>query len=258
MISGDRTHLKPQELRRYLSAGYAVVSPDYRLAPETTLDGILEDVQDAYQWMRKHGPDLLGIDPDRTAMVGHSAGGYLSLMAGVRLRPGPQALVAFYGYGDITGPWANQPDPFYNTQPAISREEAYRAVYGPVISTAPASERKRFYHYCRQQGIWATAVVGHNPTIDPTDRARYNPRDGISHDYPPTLLLHGDQDTDVPHEQSVRMARELARRGVDHRFVSLSGAPHGFDKPEFAEQPTVVKALEVVQQFLCDHLANPA
>jgi acetyl esterase/lipase len=254
MISGDRSRLRPQELQRYLSAGYTVVSADYRLAPETLLDGILEDVCDAYGWMRQHGPDELGIDPDRTAIVGHSAGGYLTLMAGARLGPRPRALVSFYGYGDITSEWANQPDPYYNTQPAISQEEALRGVYGPVISTAPSPERKRFYHYCRQRGMWATAVVGWDPTVDPADAVRYSPRFSVTADYPPTLLLHGDQDTDVPHEQSAWMARELARHSVNHQFISLPGAPHGFDKPEYLEQPEVIKALAVVGQFLCHHL----
>jgi hypothetical protein len=34
------------------AAGFAVVSIDYRLAPETKLAAILEDVQDACKWVR--------------------------------------------------------------------------------------------------------------------------------------------------------------------------------------------------------------
>jgi dipeptidyl aminopeptidase/acylaminoacyl peptidase len=45
--------------------------------------------------------------------------------------------------------------------------------------------------------------------------------------YPPTLLIHGTQDTDVPHEQSVAMDRELARHKVAHEFISVSGGGHG-------------------------------
>jgi acetyl esterase/lipase len=69
------------QLDRYLAAGYTVVAIDYRLAPETKLPGILEDVQDAYGWLRKTATELR-IDPTRIGIVGHSAGGYLALMAG--------------------------------------------------------------------------------------------------------------------------------------------------------------------------------
>ena len=53
--------------------------------------------------MREKGPDLFQADPHRIAVIGRSPGGYLTLMAGFCLNPRPQALVAFYGYGDIAG-----------------------------------------------------------------------------------------------------------------------------------------------------------
>src|SRR5690242_11997639 len=37
-------------LRALLEAGFTVVSIDYRLAPETKLPGIIEDVRDAFRW----------------------------------------------------------------------------------------------------------------------------------------------------------------------------------------------------------------
>ncbi len=42
--------------------------------------------------------------PDRVGMVGHSAGGNLTLMAGTFPNP-PKVLVSFYGYGDIVSAW---------------------------------------------------------------------------------------------------------------------------------------------------------
>ena len=63
--------------------GYALVSFDYRLAPEVKLPAIIEDVQDAFRWLREQGPKLLHIDPDRVVVTGGSAGGYLTLMTGV-------------------------------------------------------------------------------------------------------------------------------------------------------------------------------
>lgn len=42
-----------------LEVGFSVVSIDYRLAPETKLPGILEDVRDAFHWIRANAPRLL-------------------------------------------------------------------------------------------------------------------------------------------------------------------------------------------------------
>ena len=41
------------------------------------------------------------------------------------------------------------------------------------------------------------------------------------------MLIHGTADTDVPHDQSVMMAREFSRHGVRHEMISSPGAEHG-------------------------------
>ena len=74
LIFSDRGSVRQHQLQRYLQAGYVVVSIDYRLAPETKLPEIIEDLQDAYQWVRKKGPELFRIDPDHVALVGNSQG----------------------------------------------------------------------------------------------------------------------------------------------------------------------------------------
>src|SRR6185369_1909244 len=63
LIMGNRGGLNTQQLQRYLQGGYTVVSIDYRLAPETKLKSIIEDLQDAYAWIKTKGPELFGIDP---------------------------------------------------------------------------------------------------------------------------------------------------------------------------------------------------
>jgi len=84
---------------------YTIISIDYRLAPQAKLSQILQDLDDAYRWVRGEGPKLFRIDPNRIAVVGHSAGGYLALTSGFRLNPRPTAVVSFYGYGDIAAEW---------------------------------------------------------------------------------------------------------------------------------------------------------
>jgi acetyl esterase/lipase len=138
LIFGNRGSVGQHQLERYLQAGYVVIAIDYRLAPETKLAEIIEDLQDAYRWVREKGHDLFGIDPDRVALVGDSAGGYLTLMGGFCLKPRPAALVSFYGYGDIR---KHRPDPHYLNLDRIDKEEAYKVVGGDVLSGSPIFPR---------------------------------------------------------------------------------------------------------------------
>jgi dipeptidyl aminopeptidase/acylaminoacyl peptidase len=85
----------------------------------------------------------------------------------------------------------------------------------------------RFYLYCRQNGLWPREVAGLDPAADARAFDRFCPVRNVSPEYPPTLLIHGTKDTDVPHEQSVLMDRELTRHGVRHELVSVPGGGHG-------------------------------
>ncbi len=244
-----------EQFSRYLKAGYTVISIDYRLAPETKLDGIIEDLKDAFQWVRAKGPELR-IDPGRLAVVGHSAGGYLTLMSGFCVEPRPKALVAFYGYGDIIGDWYKRPDKHYSKQKAVPKEGAYGAVGRSIISESTFNvDRGKFYLYCRQNGLWPKEVVGHDPDKEPEKFARFCPVQNVSKDYPPTLLLHGDKDTDVPYEQSVMMASELQRHGIAHKLITIPGGGHGFDG-RIRENPEVSAAFDTVLAFLKQHVRS--
>ncbi|HVN82685.1 MAG TPA: alpha/beta fold hydrolase [Terriglobia bacterium] len=249
LIFGNRGGINQEQLQRYLEAGFVVVSVDYRLAPETKLPEILMDLEDAYRWLREKGPGLFQVDPDHIAVVGHSAGGYLTLTAGYRFRPRPKALVSFYGYGDIAGTWYSKPDPFYLKEPIVSEEKADAAV-GHVPISEPLQEEVRwpFYLYCRQQGLWPKEVAGHDPETEPGAFDAFCPLRNVSSDYPPTLLLHGDKDTDVPFEQSEQMARELKRNGIPLEFIPIAGGPHGFDWK--MKDPQTAKAFDEIIAFL--------
>ena len=226
LIMGRRDWINDVHLESFVAAGFAVVAIDYRLAPETRLPEIANDVEDAFGWVAGEGARRFGFDPVRIGVVGYSAGGYLTLLAGQRVRPRPRALVAFYGYGDIGGSWYSRPDPFYCLQPLVTKAEAMVGVGGPVLAAVPPEQdsgRSRFYLYCRQQGLWPRHVTGFDPDRQPEAFAPYCPVQNVIPDYPPTLLLHGDQDTDVPYEQSVLMAAALQQAGVEHELVTIPG-----------------------------------
>jgi len=134
LIMGNRSGINGALRDKLLAAGYAVVSIDYLLAPETKLPGIVADLQDTFRWLRSKGSDLIRIDPKRVAVLGGSVGGYLTLMAGFRAEPRPQGLVSIWGYSDIAGAWYSKPDPFYHTKPLVSKPDVYKAVGCPVFS----------------------------------------------------------------------------------------------------------------------------
>jgi len=252
LISGARYPIQMDFHEPLMKRGFAIVSIDYRLAPETKLPEIIKDVQDAYRWIREEGPALFGADPERIGVQGGSAGGYLTLMTGFCVDPRPRVLVSFYGYGDIIGDWYSKPDPFYCSQPAISKEAAYSAVGEGIPCGHPQGRRRGdFYLYCRQHGLWPKEVSGFDPHTQPEQFKPYCPVQNVARDYPPTFLGHGDKDTDVPYEQSVMMDAALKQAGVEHEFMTLRDAGHGFSH---ARQEEYQQVLDRSIAFLVRHL----
>jgi acetyl esterase/lipase len=204
---------------------HVLISIDYRLAPETKLPAIIEDVQDAFRWIHKEGPRQLNIDAEKLVVVGESAGGYLTLMTGFCIKPRPRVLIANAGYGGIVGPWYSRPNAYYLQQPQVTKEEAYAAVGSTCVSEG-AGARGKFYLYCRQNGIWPQEVTGHNPDTEPQWFDRYCPVRNVSTQYPPTVLIHGTADTDVPYVESDDMDRALTHFHVPHTFITVPGGGH--------------------------------
>jgi acetyl esterase/lipase len=229
LIFGNRGALPADEREQLLQAGYVVVAIDYRLGPETKLPEILKDVEDAYRWIQEKGPTLFSADPRRVAIVGQSAGAYLALMAGVRVHPSPKAIISFYGYGDIAGDWYSRPSAFFLSEQRVTKKEAFRAVSNRVLSESPLLPRYEFYVFCRQNGRWPQEIAGLDPLSQSEQLSNLSPERLVGPHYPPTFLLHGDRDTDVPYEMSERMAAVLQQQGVEHRLLKMEGFNHMFD-----------------------------
>lgn len=257
LIMGNRESVPKNLLNLARKEGYAVVSFDYRLAPEVKLPDIASDLDDAFTWSRGEGAKSCYLDPERMVVTGGSAGGYLTLLAGVRLKEKPRALVAYWGYGDVDGDWYTKPSEHYRKMPLVPKEEAASGVGKQVLTGSEpgydGKARGRYYLHLRQNGLWTKEVTG----FDPADKAKldpYCPVRNITKDYPPTMLVHGTVDTDVPYELSAAMEKELANHKVPHELVTVRNAGHGLSggDPKLVEEAHA-KALK----FIRDHLGSP-
>lgn len=230
LIVGSREGIYGRAKKMMLDAGYIVVSIDYRLAPETKLPEIIEDLEDAYTWVYKKGPKLFNAETKKIAVMGDSAGGYLTLTSGFRAKPKPAVLVSFWGYGDLIGDWLVKPSTAARfTRNKMTKEEAYRQVSGPPISNGNDRNGNggAFFAFCRRQGIWTKEISNWNPIKEKEKFFPYMPVKNVKRDYPPTILIHGTDDSDVPYEQSVMMAEQLKKHGVEHKLITVPGAEHG-------------------------------
>ena len=170
--------------------GIAVVAVNYRLSKPGTPSwpGNLDDVRGAARWLRANGPRF-GIDPDRIALLGASAGAHLALLAGLDGRDlGVKAVVDFYGPSDLRSLYDD------GTRARTSLN---------LLFDGPPAERPGQYEAA-------------------------SPAGRVKPGAPPVLLLHGSDDLLIPPGQSERLVEALGRAGVEHRLLVLPGARHGF------------------------------
>lgn len=245
LIWGSKKNIVPQQIELFLNAGYSIMSIDYRLAPETKLEKIIEDVRDAIKWLKING-DKYKLDPSKIAVYGNSSGGYLGLVSGT-FQEKPNAIISFYGYGDISDDWYSEPSDFYLKMPIVSKDQAHNLIEATPI-TEGNKNRFLYYLYCRQKGIWPSEVSGYGLLADKESLLQFCPLYNIDEGYPPTLLVHGNKDTDVPYEQSLEMHNALTKANVYNELITVDNAGHLFDYD--MKNPKVKEIFQSVLTFL--------
>lgn len=218
---GDRTQMRGYGIL-IGRLGFVCVASEYRLTPEAPWPAQVHDVKAALRWMRANAATL-GLDPDRIAISGNSAGGHLSLFAA-----GTQDDPAWEGEGGNAG--------------AGTRVAASIAFYPPVSFVKPDGSL----------GGFASVLLGENPSVEAARAAA--PETYLSPAFPPTLLIHGTSDELVPVGESSLVFDRLSRAGVPAEMHLYAGQPHGFDAaPAFGRQSAEVMAL-----FLRRYVGDPA
>ncbi|MCX7048428.1 MAG: alpha/beta hydrolase [Candidatus Sumerlaeota bacterium] len=254
LMMGSKKWVQPDLLELSRAQGYCLVSANYRLAPQVKLPEIIGDLRDFMKWINEKGPELFHADASRIVVAGSSAGGYLTMMTGI-IEPRPKALVAYYGYGDVDGPWYTTPSEFYRKQPLVSKDEAYKGMTSEVV-TEPVQgpfNRGRLYLYFRQNGLWTKEVTGFDPSTERTKIAPFCPARNITPQYPPIIMLHGTEDTDVPCQESLDMAEQLKKNNVRYELFTIPGGNHGLNR---GDKQMIARAMTRAREFIKERLGS--
>ena len=255
LIMGNREWIRNWALLSFAAQnGFAVVAIDYRLAPETKLPAIISDIEAAFTWVGGDGAKEFYLDPNRMIVCGESAGGYLTLVTGYRVNPKPKALVVLFGYGDLNADWYTKPNPYPGyTARKITPEEAKQQSDGSVISDSNLRKGSggKIYQYYRQNGLWPQEVSGFNPDSLAREIAPYEPVKNVTREFPPTLMIHGTMDTDVPFEESLEMADQFKKHGVPYILIPIDKGEHAF----VGGDPAQIKdAYHTMDEFMLKYL----
>ncbi len=216
-VGGSPTQFEPQS-RNLAGRGMVAIVADYRV--KTRQDAkpadCVSDAKACVRWVRANA-SRLGIDPERIAVGGGSAGGHLA--ASTATVPGlddakddksvsclPNALVLF--------------NP------------------GTVMAPFPGLDLKGF-----GAGL-DKAKFGCEPT-------EISPLHHVKKGTPPTIIFHGKADTTVPYSTVEKFAEVMKTAGNRCELIGYEGQPHGFfNKAKYAETLAATDAFLVSLGYL--------
>jgi len=199
----------PMPLTALIERGFAIASLDFRPASKARFPGQVHEIKAAIRFLRAAAPRY-NYDPRRIGILGASSGGHLAAAVGTsnghaelegslgdhgEQSSAVQAIVSYFGASNLTTILA-QSTPFG----LGIREPALQTLLGAAPKEAEALARL------------ASPVF----QLDAND--------------PPLLLLHGDQDPQMPINQSHELEGAYQRQGLDVAFIVVHGAAHGGDE----------------------------
>jgi len=226
-----------QQRMEIAEAGYVVASIEYRVAPTAIFPEPLEDLKAAIRYLKANA-DKFNINPDKIALMGGSAGGYLVAMAGtsndttefdkgehLEQTSRVQAVIDLYGLSDLTKVGEGLSEQIQQLHKSPAATESLWVNGSPVFT-------------------------GVDATINnvPEKAMKANPIHYINENTPPFLLMHGDKDTVVSPKQTEILHQALLEKGIESTRYVVKNAKHG---GEYWAQPEVV---QIIIGFLDKHL----
>lgn len=227
---GDKTADSKERLEAFASFGVAVASANYRLVPDATYPAQIHDAKAALRWLRANGA-AHGLDTDRIAVWGASAGAYLASMVGVT-NGDPTWEGEVGGHRGVDSSvvavvdWFGQTDLVSNATRSWLEEK----LLAPPVELG-------FLAVADESG-WEAAA------------REASPLHRVSSTTPAFLVVHGDRDRVTPISESAALHDALVRAGAESTFITLGGAgheSHSFDRLDH---------LALTSAFLATHLSG--
>lgn len=194
--SGGHPFMHMGHARNLAADGYVTATIQYRRSGDALWPAALEDAKCAVRWMKAHASEI-GLDPDRLAVSGGSAGGHLSTL--VALTPG-----RFEG----SGGWSDQ-----------SSAVKCAVVWYPMtdMNAPDATEEAK---------ALAKAFLGE---ITPEKIKESSPVTYVHPDSPPIFTMAGDADVTTPLPMIRDFHAALTGAGVRNELREYPGMVHAYD-----------------------------
>ena len=219
-----------------LNNGIAFASIDYRLNSEAKFPAQIFDVKGAIRFLRAHA-DEYGIDSERIAIAGTSAGAHLATLlattnniselegtvgGNLNYSSKVMACIDFYGPTDLLtmGPemdlWLQTKEQAAETHDSIRANESILLGFNKE-GQGVGLLRKLKENNDTSSPYWNYVLLA----------TKGSPVYQVTSDDPPFFIAHGGNDSLVSIQQSLRFKEALDKMGIENIYMSNSKAPHG-------------------------------
>jgi acetyl esterase/lipase len=194
------------DLLRLAERGWALASVDYRLSTVARFPAQVHDIKGAIRYLRAHAAEY-GFPPSRVVVAGSSAGGHLAALVGVSNRN-----------AELEGSVGGNLDQTSDVQAIVS-------LYGASNLASILGQSTPHGLNVRKPAL--DLLLGGQPDAVPQLARLASPVTHVSAGDPPLLMLHGDQDNQMPINQSHELEGAYVKLGLPVDFVVVHGAGHG-------------------------------
>lgn len=202
----------------FIEKGWRIVNVEYRMASNSLAPAAVEDTRCALRWVFRNAKQY-NFDPGKIVLMGHSAGGHLSLITGM-LPKGTALDNQCYGDEDL------KVAAIINW---FGISDVNDLIQGPNLKN------------------YAMMWMGSQKDA-PEIAKSVSPLTYVRADLPPILTIHGDKDDVVPYSQAMRLKDALDKAHVKNELLTIKGGGHG----QFNTQDYIT-AYATIWKFLKDN-----